>query len=254
MAAKKRAMSSEVASEKKIFGHRRESAFAALIGGEVNRGGQQDKKDVIDRQHRPHSVKSGDYWQIFLYRRSRLTSNTILQGIGDLAPLMAACLDAFPKDRETYVADKAKYKTALQGPMRGLLAEIKKDSIRRAFYQKALFNGEEVNYLSAYDGSVWHVFQAAEVVDYISGLEVANSVATSRAGSFAEQKVLIKADGINMGEIEVRNDSKQHYREMKLRIIGVKFLPRLIKAYEPAKEFKEGLLVYGQAQKTFKID
>ena len=45
------------ASEVKTAGHRNEYDFAALIGGEVNLGSHIDKKDVIDGQHRSHSVR-----------------------------------------------------------------------------------------------------------------------------------------------------------------------------------------------------
>ena len=85
---RRRAMTSEQASLKKISGHVNEYDFAELIGGEVNLGAPTDKKDVIDRQHRSHSVKGGTWWQIFLYARSRLLHNTIFRGIGNLADFM----------------------------------------------------------------------------------------------------------------------------------------------------------------------
>lgn len=94
--AKTRGMTSEAASAKKLRGHRLEQRFAEMIGGRVNRGSQQAKKDILDQNDRTHSVKSGKYWQIFLYRRSRLESNTIFQGL-QLSELMIECLDVFPK-------------------------------------------------------------------------------------------------------------------------------------------------------------
>jgi len=59
-------MATTHASEVKVAGHRNERGFASLIGGQVNLGARADKKDVIDGQHRSHSVKAGTWWQIFL--------------------------------------------------------------------------------------------------------------------------------------------------------------------------------------------
>ena len=52
--ARKRAMTSDHASEVKIAGHLNECDFAELIGGEVNLGTHTDKRDVIDGQRRSH--------------------------------------------------------------------------------------------------------------------------------------------------------------------------------------------------------
>lgn len=250
---RKRAMSSKVASQKKLSGHAAEHTFAQLIGGQVNKGSPQDKKDVIDAQHRAHSVKQGQYWQIFLYRRSRLETNTILRGIGGIADALIACLDAFPEARKDYLADKIKCKLALQEPMRNLCHIMQDAETLRAFYDKALFNGGEVNYLSVLQDDVWHIFPALFVVTYLANLEIANSRAIT-ATQFSDQKVLIK-DGTNLGEIEVRNDSDTHYREAKFRIDGHRLIPGLIKAAGELAEarFAKEVMVYEKAIRTFKV-
>ena len=138
---KKRAMTSQKASEVKVSGHKNERHFAKIIGGTVNPSNQQGKKDVVDKKFDPHSVKSGTYWQIFLYRRNRLETNTIFQGIGKVANLMIECLDVFPEKYEDYLKNKRTYKAKLQKPMRLLLEELKKPKIFRAFLDKSLFDG-----------------------------------------------------------------------------------------------------------------
>lgn len=249
---KKRAMTSEAASLVKIGGHIAESDFATLIGGDVNKGNQQDKKDVIDKQHRTHSVKTGRYWQIFLYRQSRLETNTILKGIGNIASKMVACIDVFPESRDDYRRDRDIYKTRLQEPMKALCAELQNENHRRAFYDKAMFNGGEVNYLSAYSDSQWHIFPSKFVVDVLTSLEITTSKKI-REGQYDAQKVLIKGK-TNVGEIEIRTDSNQHYKEIKFRIDGHnKLLPLLIeKAGDDVSGQKE-IRIYGTARKTFKL-
>ena len=249
---RKRAMTSAVASDKKTAGHKREDVFAELIKGMVNKGDQKAKKDVIDQSHRTHSVKGGTYWQIFLYSRTRLESNTMLQGIGDVAEIAIECIDCFPDTFDDYQADKQNVKMALQVPMRKLCAELKKPRIYAAFIQKAFFNGDEVDYLSIESKSngKFHIFESTAVVDACKKFSVENSKAV-RAGSTADLKVLLKLD-VNIGEIELRNDSLVHYKEFKFRINGEKFLEILQK--EAGGDFEErgGIIVYGKARKTFK--
>ena len=249
----RRAMTSERASLKKIGGHLREHEFAALISGEVSADSGQEKKDVIDQQHKWHSVKGGTYWQIFLYRRSRLVSNTILQAIGGVSEALIACIDALPDDRAEYKRNPLPYKLAIQAPMLRLAETLNDDRVRAAFYEKALFNGGEVQYLSVIDfDEIWHVFPSRFVVNYLSNLVISNSKAFC-AGQFDAQKVLIK-DGVNIGEIELRTDSDQHYREAKFRINGKKLLASLVaSANEHTKlDIGKGIMLYDRARRTFK--
>lgn len=256
-------MTSESASLKKIAGHVNEYDFAQIIGGEVNLGSQTDKKDVIDKQHRFHSVKGGKWWQIFLYRRNRLQSNTILQGIGDLAPLMIQCLDSFPEHFQDYEQDKIAAKIRLQEPMRRLCAELQKPSILPAFFNKAMFNGGEVNYLSVLPSDIpntepieskrFHIFTQIDVVSALSErLEIANSKARNRSQMDA-QKVILRHNGVNVGEIEVRTDSRIHYKEMKFRLSAVKILALLIESMDAKQEVSEQTIAYGNAIRTFHI-
>ncbi len=257
--SKKRAMSSEQASLKKTKGHLVEQEFASLINGEVNAGAQQKKKDVIDKNHCSHSVKSGKYWQIFLYRRSRWESNTVFKGLGNISKIMIECLDSFPEDREDYLSNKHKYKIQLQVPMLRLLFELKKENILGAFLSKALFNDGEVDYLTIMrSDNIFHIFNKDEVVKTLeNNVNLANSRAR-KSNEYDCQKVLLKLpknknEFVNVGEIEMRTDSKQHYREMKCRFHGLKTFEFLASKIIEREVRNPRIIVYGKAIKTFKF-
>ncbi len=251
-------MTSEAASKKKTDGHEREDKFAELIGGEVNAGNQQAKKDVIDRQHNSHSVKGGKYWQIFLYRRSHWENNTIFRGMGNIADIMIDCLDAFPESRSDYLTDKHTHKIALQEPMERLLQELSNERIFTAFLSKALFNGGEVGYLAIErPDKKFHIFEQKNVLRV---LEANMNLENSRArtdGQYDSQKVVFKIKNakdrfVNTGEIEVRNDSKIHYREAKCRFDGHKIFELLEREIGMGEEKAPNVFAHGEAIKKFK--
>ena len=251
-------MPSDVASRKKIKGHEAERIFSSLIGGRSVGGSSKNKKDVIDSQGKTHSVKTGEWWQIFLYRRSRLQRNTVLQGLGDIANTIITCIDIFPEDFNDYESNKHQYKTALQVPMQKLCSILQSPTLRRGFFNAAFFNEGEVDYLSAWyeETGAWHIFPADFVADYLTTLEIANSKAKNNK-QHSDQKVLIR-DGINIGEIEMRNDSPKHYREIKFRINGgVQLLKRLIAEAGTnttlCKVNGEKIYLHENAQTTFKL-
>lgn len=260
----RRAMTSEQASLKKISGHVNEYDFAELIGGKVNLGTHTDKKDVIDQQHRSHSVKGGTWWQIFLYARSRLLHNTIFRGIGNLADIMIQCIDAFPEDRSDYLENKRDAKIRLQEPMRLLKQEIEKPNIFPALLEKSIFNGGEVNYLSILPYNLantlpinekhFHVFSQSDVVSLLSThLEIQNSKARGR-GQMDDQKVIFRFDNKNLGEIEIRTDSNQHYKEIKWRVHAPSIFRILVAQLESATKGNQQISVYGRARRTFSVD
>ncbi len=257
---KKRAMTSEQASQKKTEGHKREHRFAELIGGEVNRGAQTDKKDVIDKKHRTHSVKGGQWWQIFLYARSRLEQNTIFRGLKGLRDPMVECLDVFPDDRNTYKSNKHEIKKALQAPMEKLARALQENGSLAVFLSKSMFNGGEVNYLSVNrgNGDDFHVFAQEDVVENLSEiLEVGNSRGR-RQGEYDSQKVIFRVKSgtkaLNVGEIEIRTDSDLHYKQIKCRFNGEKILRELKRmSKEVDKKIEDRLFVYDKAIRSFKI-
>ena len=258
---RRRAMTSEQASLKKISGHDNEYHFAELIGGAVNLGSPTDKKDVIDQQHRSHSVKGGTWWQIFLYARSRLLTNTIFRGIGDLAELMIRCIDAFPEDRNDYLEDKQSAKIRLQEPMRLLKREIEKPNIFFALLAKSFFNGGEVDYLGILPHDLpntlpltekhFHVFSQRDVVDLLAThLEIRNSKARN-SRQMDDQKVIFRFNNRNVGEIEIRTDSPRHYRKIKWRVYAPAIFGILTSNLESVTLENRQISVYGNARNTF---
>ena len=259
---KKRAMTSKVASEKKIAGHLNETHFASLIDGEVNKGDPKTKKDVIDKQHRSHSVKGGDWWQGFLYKRSRFEENTIFQGLGEIASIAIRCLDVFPDSREEYQKRKPEVKFGLQAPMRDLFKELKKKKILKAVLEKSLFEGGEVNYLSCYIGQakdqvedkIFHVFHKDDLINSLMQyIYPENSKARSRKQT-DDLKVVFKSrlhKNSNMAEIEVRTD-KSHYRTLRFRLNAKKTFEIAKNDLGDGKRLVPQVLFYGKASKTFK--
>ena len=258
----RRAMTSDQASEVKIAGHLNEHDFAELIGGEVNLGAHTDKKDVIDRQHRSHSVKAGVWWQIFLYSRERLKTNTIFQGIGNVADIMVDCIDAYPPKFQDYKAEKLQAKTRLQPQMQRLLAELQQPKIFNAFLNKALFDGGNADYLSLFPGKaridkskkIFHVFHKDEVVAILaSDVTLRNSKARN-AREMDDQKVTFMSvlHGKNIGEIEDRHDSPAHYREMKFRLHAESVFKILKNNIKEKKRARPQVYTYGKAVRLFR--
>ena len=260
---RRRAMSSEHASDVKVSGHRNEEDFAYLIGGRVNQGSHLDKKDVVDAQDRSHSVKAGTWWQIFLYGRERLATNTIFQGLGNLADIMIDCIDAFPESFEEYQRDKQAAKHNLQEPMRRLQAELSNPRLFRAFLDKSLFDGGNADYLSFTLGKanrsrgdkVFHIFHKDEVVRALADdIEIRNSKAR-RPDETDDQKVTFRSKQLrrNIGEVEDRHDSPGHYREMKFRLNAGSVYGILEAAISHRVEVSQQLMVYGGAVGRFSL-
>lgn len=240
-----------------------EEHFADAIGGKVQRGNHTDKKDVIDARDNSHSVKAGEWWQIFLYGEERLKTDIIFQILGDVAAIMLDCLNAYPATYEEYLADKNAAKQALRPHMRRLAAELSKPRIFKGFLDKALFDGGNAQYLSIYPGPAkapkmekdFHVFAKDDVTTaLLNDLTIANSLGQYR-GQTPEQKVVFKSNlnGKQIGEIEARHDSAQHFREMKFRLNSPKVMKILeADAGNQKKEVFERVTAYGKAIRTFK--
>jgi hypothetical protein len=204
--AKRRAMTSENASQVKKKGHAREQVFAELIGGVVLKG---TKKADVQKGEHLYSVKSGEWAQIFLYRKT----NTALLG-----PEFRACLNIFPDKRSDYLNNKVGYKTALQEPMRQLKAHLDEKGHLEQFLRKAMFD-TIVHFLVIARPGAFLEFQADDVCRVLTqAISVENSKARS-AAQMDDQKVVFRLEGVNktLGEIEVRHDSDVHYNELKCR-------------------------------------
>ncbi|MEA2087095.1 MAG: hypothetical protein U9O91_03250 [Candidatus Caldatribacteriota bacterium] len=81
-------------------------------------------------------------------------------------------------------------------------------------------------------------------------LEVCNSQART-SGQMPEQKVLFRYNGRNLGELEMRNDSPRHYREIRFNMIKPKVMELLFKNIPFNQAFNDKVMVYGNASKVF---
>ncbi|MBI3600815.1 MAG: hypothetical protein HY097_09280 [Nitrospinae bacterium] len=197
-------------------------------------------------------MKSGEKkWQIFLYGLSRFESDesfTVMNGIG---ALLIDCIKSFPPTFEEYEQDKNTAKEKLRIPMRNLADKLKNQTRLRAFLNKSLFNGGEVNYLTVKHQGLFHIFLNKDVLKIMSeNLEVCNSRAIS-SWQTPEQKVLFRYEGKNLGELEMRNDSPVHYREIRFNMIKPRIMLLLFNKIPLVKKFNERVLIYGDAQKRF---
>lgn len=246
-----RGSSSQQASSTRQRGHDNALAFALAIGMESDyRNDPTAKKDVIDPSGDAHSLKSGEKkWQIFLYGRSRFEEDDGFQALNGVGELLIHCIDAFPPSRTDYEANKNAYKQRLRTPMRELKDRFQRKALLRAFLMKSIFNGGEVNYLTVLHEERYHVFLNRDVVRIMgNAFEVTNS--TSRGDDPPEQKVLFKYENKNVGEVEMRNDSSQHYQEVRFNMY-VRRAMELLFTITPGQVFNDQVMVYGAAIQRF---
>ncbi len=226
-------------------------AFAQEIGLSSDyRNDPHAKKDVIDPAGDAHSLKSGEKkWQVFLYSRSRFETDDGFQALNGIGELLIHCIDTFPPSYEDYRKDPNASKVRLRTPMREIKDRFQRKALLRAFLMKAFFNGGEVNYLTVLHQNVYHVFLNTQVVQVMGdAFEVVNS--TSTGDNPPEQKVLFRVAGINACELEMRNDSAQHYQEIRLNAIVPRVMD-LLRTIDPVHPYSESVLVYGNAIARF---
>ena len=250
---KSRASSSEEARRYRKQGHDDALRFAQLIGLEADyKNDPKAKKDVIDLSGDAHSVKGGvKKWQIFLYGLNRFTTDNIFGAMNGMGQLLVECINSFPVDFEEYHSNKSVYKEKLQPHMIALAEKMKDKTRLRAFLSKSMFNGGEVDYLTVLEGNKYHIFWGKQIVDVFSEeLEVGNSIArTDNQMSF--QKVIMKYKGNNLAEIEMRNDSVVHYREIRFNMVKPKAMELIFDKITDFREFNNEVIVYGEAIKKF---
>lgn len=243
----------EQARKYRQSGHDDATIFALLLG--LDREYRRDpkaKKDVIDPAGDAHSVKSGQLkWQVFLYRRSRFLEDDGFQALNGIGSLLIHCIDAFPPRYEDYRGNEKESKTRLQTPMQEIKDRLQRKALLRAFLKKAFFNGGEVDYLTILHDSVYHVYWNEDVVRTLAnGFKVENSKARNST-QVDDQKVIFKYHGQNVGELEMRNDSKGHYGEVRFNMIKRKCVEMLQNAPLDVLQWSNEISVYGQAMRTF---
>ncbi len=250
---KKKAMSSERAREVKLRGHADAREFAEVLGiGKEFKKDLGAKKDVIDSEGYSYSVKSGEKkWQIFLYGEKRFKEDIEFKAV-NLSKTFLDCIQAFPVQREKYLKNKLIYKMQLQRPMTVLKNKLSNKNKLRLLLNKGLFNSGEVDFLVIKDNNVFHVFYNKDVLDILINLiSVENSKARSK-NQLDNQKMVLKIQGKTYGEIEMRNDSEIHYREIKFWLDRNLITSLLKEKIKPFSYFNNKIILYGKAIRKLK--
>jgi hypothetical protein len=247
--AKKKAMTHAKASYVKRQGHADAREFAECLGiGKEYGIDPQAKTDVIDSDGRRYSVKSGEKkWQIFLYGKTRFETDNTFKGMNGLGKLFLDCINSFPESRNDYLKDKGSCKQKLQTPMRELCKRLSDKDLLGAFIEKSMFNSGEVHFLVIKEGNVFHVFWEGDVVEVLkNNYNVENSKARGE-NQIDDQKVVFKVDGKTHGEIEMRNDSDIHYREVKFWLDKKLTFDLLKSKIDRVKILTDKIILYGNA-------
>ncbi|MBM3326854.1 MAG: hypothetical protein FJY65_07735 [Calditrichaeota bacterium] len=249
----RRALSHDAARDIRKRGHDDALEFALAIG--LPHDYQNDikaKKDVIDLSGDAHSLKSGFIkWQIFLYSLNRFQTDEIFQAMNGIGDLLCKCILAFPEEFDDYERYKNIYKQELRIPMRELAIRFQRKSVLKAFMNKSMFNAGEVNFLTVKEVGCFHIFTRTDVLRVLTdNLEVCNSKAIT-SNQTPEQKVLFRFEGTNLGELEMRNDSIVHYREIRFNMIKKKVMKLLFDKIRQVQKYNDRVLLYGEAIKTF---
>jgi hypothetical protein len=245
---KRKAMTSEKASYVKRKGHADAQEFARALGiGKEYKSEPQAKKDVIDLEGHSYSVKGGEKkWQIFLYGKTRFERDYSFRGMNGLGDLFLRCINSFPENRNQYLRNKDKYKIQLQKPMRELCKRLKEKRLLAAFIDKSMFNSGEVDFLVIKEGEIFHVFWSREVVEILVNNYVVENSKARNENQFNDQKVVFKFENVTHGEIEMRNDSEIHYREIKFWL-NKKLTFNLLKSQIRAvQNFTSKIIFYGK--------
>jgi len=184
-----------------------------------------------------------------LYRKSHFEKEfRAMNGIGEI---LIDCIDAFPTSFDDYQKSKVKAKEKLRPHMVALADKLQDKHRLRVFISKSIFNGGEVNYLTVLDNEKFHVFWGKEVARAMTeNLVVLNSRAR-QADQFPEQKVVLKYEGTNLGEIEMRNDSTTHYREIRFNMSKPKIMKLLYSKIIFKQNYNDTIIMYGEATKHF---
>ncbi|HOK41058.1 MAG TPA: hypothetical protein PLD27_08485 [bacterium] len=139
------------------------------------------------------------------------------------------------------------YKKNLQKIMRELCQKLKEKRLLEAFIDKSMFNSGEVDFLVIKESDIFHVFYHSDVVKILSNnYSVENSKARGK-NQIDDQKVVFKVSDKTQEEIEMRNDSEIHYREVKFWL-DKKLTFNLLKSQiNKVKKLSVNIILYGKS-------
>jgi hypothetical protein len=286
---RRRAPSSQISREKKLAGHLREGDYAKLIGGDTISGTQKgDVLDKKGNLYSVKSGKKWQVFLYAYDRISDSRHLKILQPCLDAFTKDSQqyfkdrikCIEF----KEAYVREhgrsKAKQldnevvinalganeyieaKERLAKSTTSVRDRLQDKNVLRRFLGEALFNNEEVSFLAIKDSTYkkddfFKVFAKEDVLDIFSDRLYPE---VSRAGNVPEdynvpaQKTLLcylrdNGKSKNIVEIEIRNDSDVHYRQVRFNMYSKDALTVLLERRSPlpVKEVFNGVKVYGLA-------
>ncbi len=286
---KRRAASSETSREKKLGGHQNEHDYADLIGGERIKGTQKgDVEDLNGNLHSVKSGKKWQIF-LYSYDRILESKHLkILSPCLDAFTIDSEkyftdrelCLEfkesyikkhgrskakVLPnseiKDRfkeNSYVDAKDRLSIATQSVCENL---ISKKALRN-FLGEAIFNGVEVKFLAIKDDTlrcdgVFRVYEREQVLKILTEELfplVSNAGKVPEDYNVAGQKTRLcykteQGADRNIVEIEIRNDSPVHYREVRFNMKSKDTLKLLKKHIDDrtAKKIGQNVLALGNA-------
>lgn len=234
-------------------GHDDALKFALLMGLDQDyRRDRKAKKDVIDPSGDAHSVKSGQKkWQIFLYRRNRFLEDDGFQALNGIGSLLVHCIDAFPPRYDDYKGNEDAAKIRLQTPMREIKDRLQRKALLRAFLKQSIFNGAEVNYLTILENKKYNVYWNDDVVRAMANSFTVENSKAQGEGQFDAQKVVFRYNNKNVGELEMRNDSTNHYGEVRFNMLKAPAISLLNNAEFQSEQKTPEIIAYGKAIKNY---
>jgi len=228
-----RASTPDQAREYRQAGHNEEDLLVLLYGWKKPEN-HIGKTDLIDELNNHYSVKKGSakHWQVFLYTLNRLENDQSLhdiklENVGNFSELIVKGLKYFPQDFDSYNGEekhqgKLNFANAI---MQILSLFSKKDNIYK-FLDFAFFNSGEVDYLVVSEEfnnlKRFLKFERNEFLDYFTDNFIIEGSKGRREGEYDNQKILFKHKSskdnkkvVNFIELEYRNDSIIHYKEIR---------------------------------------
>ena len=135
--------------------------------------------------------------------------------------------------------------------MRKLKDRLQIKELLSGFLEKSIFNGTEVEYLTIHLHGRFHVFHRDDVIQVMCEVFAVENSQARHAAQYSEQKVLFKYMGRNVGELEMRNDSRQHYQEIRFNMLKDRAVQLLLAEITDSDDFSSEVRTYGEAIRTF---
>jgi hypothetical protein len=285
---RRRAPSTQISRDKKLGGHQKENEYAEIIGGKKIGGTEKgDVRDQNGLLHSVKSGKKWQVF-LYSYNRicsskhlkilqpclEAFTMNSqqyfadrvkcisykekhVRKHGRNLTKMLSNETIKMNVGMNTYIQSKENLAAATI-----MVCDALRDKFTlRNFLDEALFNTEEVDFLAVKDSTykrddLFKVFKRDYVLDVLTNNLFPN---TSRAGRVPEdynihgQKTLLcyttnKNTPKNIVEIEIRNDSDVHYRQVRFNMYSRDTLYLLLNAQSKlsSNEIQPGVLFYGE--------